>query len=69
MIDSHIQTYRSHALSWGEFTNGVFYLVEDTRFSYTAYTNRNLSFLKFWARLLKRQGAWLRAGRPGFDPG
>ena len=22
-----------------------------------------------WARWLKRQGAWLRAGRPGFDPG
>ena len=21
-----------------------------------------------WARWLKRQGAWLRAGRPGFDP-
>ena len=22
-----------------------------------------------WARWLKRQGAWLRAGRPEFDPG
>ena len=22
-----------------------------------------------WARWLKRQGVWLRAGRPGFDPG
>ena len=22
-----------------------------------------------WARKLKRQGAWLRLGRPGFDPG
>ena len=27
------------------------------------------SWFSEWAMWLKRQGAWLRAGRPGFDPG
>ena len=26
-------------------------------------------YVQKWARWLKRQGAWLRAGQPGFDPG
>ena len=28
-----------------------------------------LLYYQWWPRWLKRQGAWLRAGRPGFDPG
>ena len=32
-------------------------------------TNSIIVFNKRWVRWLKRLGAWLRAGRPGFDPG
>ena len=33
-----------------------------------AYTNCNCTITILWARWLKWQGAWLRAGRPGFKP-
>ena len=36
---------------------------------YTIFFILNVCNLGAWARWLKRQGPWQRAGRPGFDPG